>query len=620
MDHIEFKSGFTVTTDELNGAQTFLSSNIRKQFTDLCTYGVLLKHSSDTLVDTSSKNALGIYNLVAYDEYGNRIEVRGQNTDKAAISGLRPDFSQNALLTQSGTDFTPNTEYYLVIRYAEVDDYTSPSYNIISGARAYKHKKASYQLFLRLLNEQSSTSGNIIHVTEGDVILAKLTVDGDKNITADESVKNIAYVDASTVGGVITKEGAENYGSVQTFADHINAIGSGTVTNTNIHGLSAEDLGIDVGATGRHQQLLHTNGIRTDRTNSTSSAFYPYYLDESATNSMTLYISPLYTAYNECCVINGTTYMPSSFANTYACSFNDKAGSGFSGYYLFYVDSSVENSASIKYAGPFTSEDAAEFTTLLNDATKLPICSFKWDEITYSLENTTSVNFGVVPGTFKDRRSFFNMSLSLIKPDEVFALSQFAPTCTDQAYLHNARIVGTNAYGSYYVVNKELEFIIDGDTENTIVVRFDGTSPDSILDALISAFIQRDANNNPVYDTTGNPILRAYPYFTTEGTLAITASSSIRLRADTSTAAEVFGFTTDVEYASDNIQVMVYVGDKNGYIDFVYENPASLGDQGNLVEVRYFLGGGKFRYNRFTYDEDTGLVSRVEEGVNSYVG
>jgi len=619
MKHIEFKSGFVLDGTELNDIQSFLGEGIRNILTDLTHPGVLDKISSEKIIYTGSTDTLGIYYFTAYDKYGNRIVIPHAITaNQPSITGLRPDFTKNALLTDlSTTNFRRNRVYYVVVRYKESPDTSIPIVNVITKERGYPYMTPGYEFYLRLTETQinddreDADDVDVLPVIDGDIILAKITIDRWGNITPDESVRERAYVAAESVAGVVTNITASNYGETQSFEDHINAIGSGTVTSTNIHGLSAEDLGIDIGATGNHQKLLHVNGIRTDSLNSTKSAFYPYYLDESATDRATVYIAPLSLKYNECCVIGGTSFFPASFSNEYTYSFEGRNSDSYAGYYLYYVDA---NAISIQVLGPVSSEKDSNFTAIMKDPSKLPICSLKWGVVTYSTEAGQLSNWGIIPGTFKDQRRFFNMSTKIIRPDEIFSITQFAPLVNDNCYLHNARIVGTHNYGSFNVSGKRLTMVIDGDMTAPVTVTFTTNDPNQIVEEIIAAATVQD-------DVTGQYYIKAYPYLTPDGYLAISAATSICLMSpdaqDTTanSAADELGFVDqlNIVYAYPNIQIMIYTGDRNGYIDFTYEKPLNMFDQGNLTRIDYYLGGGVHRYNTFTYDPETNLVTRVEE-------
>lgn len=620
MDHIEFESGFVIDSNELNDIQTFLGDGVRSILTDLTHPGVLDKLSSEKIIFTGSDATLGIYYFTAYDQYGNRIAVPSSNTpNQPTITGLRPDFSQNGLLTTDivgDRTFPSSNTYYLVVRYKESKNTDIPLINAVTREIGYLYKKSGYEFYLRLIPGQTNTKNvELLPVIEGDILLAQITVekvDDSIVITADESVRDRAYVAAESVAGIITNPNAANYGETQSFEDHINSIGSGTVTSTNIHGLSAEDLGIDIGATGNHQKLLHVNGIRTDNATSTKSAFYPYYLDESGTDAAVVYISPLSVKYNECCVIGGTSFFPQTFITEYSYSFVGRANESYMGYYLFYVDSSL---IKIQVLGPVTSESDANFTSILKDTSKFPICSLKWGVVHYTTSDGPQSNYGIVPGTFKDQRKFFNMSTEIIRPDEIFALTQFAPLTKDTCYLHNAKIVGTHNYAKFDVGDsKRLTFVLDGDMKHPISVTFTSSTPSQIVETLITAFTDVDPN-------TGKFYMKAYAYIDKNGYLTITAPTSICLTSPEATdvsansAAEELGFIDqlNVVYAYPNIQTLIYTGERNGYVDFTYERQENMTDQGNLTRIDYYLGGGTHRYNLFTYDPNTGLVSRVVE-------
>lgn len=616
MNSIKFYDGTALEAEHLNKATDCIHDGMRATFLDNYTFGVVIDKSPETIVYTDG-SSLGIYGITAYDEYGNRIHIDTVDDDvygnkQPAISGLKPD--DNGLLIRGGHDLTRQYTYTLVIRYKEnlgepithhVEDGTPYLMGVIGG----------YELYLR-------DSGETI---AGDITLADIAVDSFGNITIDESVRETSHVQESTVVATInvpensatsstTGGTTQNpwYGTNVSFADHINSIGSGAVTQKNPHGLAPEDIGIDVAATANHQKLLHVDGIRSDNIASTGSAMYPSYRRESASNYETVYIQPLSAALNEMAVIDGESVYPADFSATYSYSFEQRASSANLGYYIFVYNGRTK---AIEMSGPFPSETDAGFVQLLNTSYLFPICSLQWGYVSYDVTGDNiadAYSYDIIPSTFKDRRVFNNTSLKNFRPDDAFALTQFAPVANDTAYIHNARIMSSTTFTKYDVAGKTLTLIIDDDPANAVTVTFTGTEgvPMPVSDIISQLTTALIATND-----AGTTYLRAYPrivasdYNSTDaGKISISAPYSIAVET-ASSAAATLGFSPDTNNTSDTsvglVREMLYYGERNGIIVFTY-------DSNDLVtQIDYFLGGGLVRRNKFTYMN--GYITRVEE-------
>ena len=617
MNSIKFYDGDPVEASHLNLSTEFTQDAIKNQFIDTYTYGVINDKSPKTIVYNDGK-ALGIYGLVAYDVYGNRIEIpstpdESDGTPFPTLSGLKPD--DNMKLIQGGNDLIPNTSYMLVVRYAEIS--TEPiSHHVVTGEPHLMGIQASYELYLRPVGE----------TIEGDIILALINVgyvDGTYEISAvDESVRTVSHIfDSSVISTLIEPTDAERTkeyknGQVISFTDHVHALGTGTLSPSNPHALSASDLGIDLSATANHQRLLHVDGIRSNNIQSTTSAMYPHYNRESASDYETVYIEPLVNSLDELAVINGISVFPADFPAQYSRSFKDKASTENIGYYLFVYN---VNTKQIELNGPYQTEQDDGFVQLLKTNYLFPICSFKFDYVSYSVNgqnDSIAWTYDIVPATFKDRRIFNNNSLQNFRPDEAFALTQFAPIANDNAYLHNVRLLNNNAQTKFSnLTGKSLNIVIDG--EHDILVEFKGAIDGPIpADEVVTQL--REAFTDP---TDGH--LYAYPRIISDvsgntddiGKLSISAPYSISINGDNQAAA-ILGFTAaskNLSVTSDGlIKEMIYYAQnsdgtitRNGFIDFIYN------DINDISQINYFLGGGKVRRNIFHYTN--GYVTRVEE-------
>lgn len=609
MNNIKFFDGQVVESDDLNNLQQFTEDDIRSTRLDLRTSGVMLAESQSPLVfaqkvqeGQTSISKLGIFGMVVYTPEGERIEVpANDDSSLPAVSGLLPD-STGKLVEHDGHPLANQTGYTMVIRHATL---MAPPmrHHVTTGKTQLITEKDTYELWLR-------TKGGKI---AGDVVLCDFDVDTDNNVTFDFSKTEYSYINAEDVIAPLEADiqVGENssYSGTVSFSQHVNAVGTGPVTEKNPHGMSPADLGIDIGALADHQTLLHSDGIRTDNVLSTTSAMYPYFIRESAVTGMydVVIVCPLATSLREMAVINGQSALPSDFSTTFEYSFDGKADPAYVGYYLVSYDI---NKKAVVVNGPYTSETATGFVSLLNTATLFPICSFQFASVTYDVtgDGVPDVvgNYDIIPGSFKDRRKFHNTSLNNFRPDEVFAVSQFAPYMNDRAYLHNARVIGMLNNPTYYLSGKQLKIVVDNDDDNPIVVTFTGANPFDTETILTQ--IRKAATT---VDSDGYTYLRVYPRITDDGYLSLSAPLAISVEPlESNDASGLLGFDTaydNLYNQSDIIKELIYVGERNGIVLFEYD------ENDNVSYIEYLLGGGIRRFNTFTYNGE--LITSVREGV-----
>lgn len=404
MKKVNYFSGMSVQPDDLMTTQSFLERRIDINMNVIGNHGVVIgaETQEGTVLNApyvwweEDKASLGVYGLMAYDTYGRFIFVEpkydSMGIEIPTVSNLTPD--ENGKLVEAGGEtLNPNSTYIMVIRYAEVEDPASVRPHHRSGLQIPSRIDTSFDLYLR---------DSLEHVIAGDVILAYVYTGDPHTTQGGETVVNIKSVDESyrDVFGLTTnlfranmnnEESARALGKDITFEDHINMVGSGKVSPANPHGLSAEDLNIDIAATGKHQKFLHSNGIKTDNPNSTESALYPHPFFSSETSEEKVFIEALAvgstgptgtsSTNDEIVVVDGTTITPSNLGDRYVLDLSQYNNPSNEGFYILAVSS---ESKSITVNGPFTSESSADFVAVLEDKTLFPICSFHWGRPYYT--------------------------------------------------------------------------------------------------------------------------------------------------------------------------------------------------------------------------------------------
>jgi len=386
MKKVNYFSGMSVKPDDLMTTQSFLERRIDSNMNVIGNHGVVVGATTQTGTVLNypyvwnDSTSLGVYGLIAYDCYGRFIYVEPKYDDLGVkiptVSNLTPD-ENGKLVEAGGGTFISNTTYIMVIRYAEALDPDSVRPNRRTGQLVPARIDTGFELYVR---------NGVENVLSGDVILAYITT-GEPQGTGDGgTIVNIKSVDESKrdVFGLnidLLRANMENeanaaaLGDNLTFSDHINMVGGGKVTRTNPHGLSAADLNIDIAATGKHQEYLHSNGIKTNDISSTTSALCPSKFVTSETSEEEVHVEALSEENNEIVVVNGTTLTPSDLGDRYVLKLSQYASPENEGFYI--VSVSADEKA-IVLSGPFTSESADGFKAVLTDNKYLPICSFHW--------------------------------------------------------------------------------------------------------------------------------------------------------------------------------------------------------------------------------------------------
>lgn len=394
MKKTNYFSGMEVKPADLLTTQSFLEKRIDINMNVIGHKGVVVgaETQQGTVLNSpyvwweKDKQSLGVYGLMAYDTYGRFIFVEpkynGEGVEIPTLTNLTPD--ENLKLVEAGNhQLDANSTYIMVIRWAEFDDPDSLRPQHRGGLLLPARIDESFELYLRDSEE---------HILEGDVILAYVYTGDPHTTEGGETVVNIRSVDESyrDVFGLATElfranmaksENAAVLGNDLTLEDHINMVGGGVVSRTNPHGLSAEDLNIDIAATGKHQKYLHSNGIKTDNPDTKTSALYPHPFFSSETSDEKVYIEALSEDENEIAVVDGTTLTPSNLGERYVLDLSKYNSPENEGFYLLSVSS---ESKSIELSGPYVSEDDSEFVSVIQDKAFLPICSFHWGRPYYT--------------------------------------------------------------------------------------------------------------------------------------------------------------------------------------------------------------------------------------------
>ena len=678
MQKTNYFSGMEVKPSDLLTDQAYFEKRIDTNMSVIGTKGVIVgAETQDGIIlntpyvwtDTQS---LGVYGLMAYDSYGRFIFVEPKysvdsgtqvSTYVPTVSNLTPD--ENNKLVPGGTQsFGTNKEYWMVIRWAQEEDTSSESMRPSKGGRNKgqllpSRINTSFELYIRDVE-----SG----VLSGDVILAKITTDDLGIIYADETYRDTFSLTTSLLrADMADTTAAEALGNDLTFEDHINMVGSGKVTKTNPHGTSAEDLGIDISATGKHQYYLHSDGIKTDDVNSTTSALYPSYFSSSLTSEEKVYIEALTDTNNEIVVVNGSTLTTSDLGDRYVLDMLNYVSEEYEGFYILAVS---EASKSITLNGPYASDTNASFLALLSDRAYLPICSFHWGRPYYAyytivLENLATgvrTTYSNIPSTRKYVDSSTGEEVALTD----LVIKNETPTGITGTIIRVTSGSGTLEY--YYLISRTIEledanrYDIDPLTfkdrrvfnntgfkdirrEDLAAVR-DAAPFSNNKGTIYYARVESDVQlsyfqvggkslsmvidgNNFYYTFVGvqelsieqllsqlngelksqiPSTIKPRAYINHNKHLTIVAGTSISVRASGSANASL-GLSVQTDTGED-VKTLIYDGDMPSVQEMYYDA------NGDLTDVYYLTAGNYIRSHKITYTGD--FVSSVDETVEVF--
>ena len=610
MNSVRFFSGQLVEADDLNNAQLYKEQAILASNSDIRAVGVVdIDGEKYTILTTDSTNKMiNVSGFTAYDEYGNRIDIpksydSGNIVPTIINLKLSEEIEEDAeghilnpdiKLSTDGFNFPFGKQFIIIVRKNSVLD--SPSRKHISDGTSTKVTvRDEYEFFARFGNSTK----------QGDVLLASATVGDENKVTLDESVRQISYIRQGSIAATYTPDThTKNYGEsgYVTLKDHVNALGTGTVTDNNPHGISAADLGIEVDSIIEHQAKSHCDGIRTDDLGSITSALYPDVIVQTDASSDKVIIYPLSESLNELLVANGLAFKPESIRTRVTFSLENKEV----GFYVVVFDT-IRTELDLR--GPFATETNEDYIQLINNRAYFKVCKFKLGNVSYDLDNDGTADhtgIDIIPGSFKDLRIFNHTSVDTIRPDQTFAISQFAPIKNDIAHIHCARIINSLTSSAYAVGGKNLGLKIDGGDGlggKTVTVSLTGPS-------LISSDSVVDQIQNALYDSSSNDII-GYARVTDDGHISISAPIKIEIVPQASTnsdAAPILGFSSMESDESDLVKELIYTGDRTGIILYTYN------DEDDVTQIDYLLGGGVKRTNKFIYKN--GIIVTVTEEVS----
>src|SRR5579863_4666556 len=291
MENTNFQSGMKIIKQVLTNEVSTTTDAIQKRVTDISSPGVLLNvlNEFNIVAGTNSTGAspsVSVQTGIAYNLNGDRITISNPNDlyNSSNPFTTTPDGIGGNTLTPQSTgslniSLPANTTSYLFIDYLETIDPNTFTLHKITNQKLFYSESDGYQLGF-------SNSPSIFPAGFSSAALFLGSV-GTTN-TLSNGIANINQIGIPLYGinpeqvAIQTPNisGADftltySYSETLTLNDHIKAIGSGTITPKNPHGLSATDIGVtSESQLIEHQEFLHAPGIVSSSIGGNASALY----------------------------------------------------------------------------------------------------------------------------------------------------------------------------------------------------------------------------------------------------------------------------------------------------------------------------------------------------------
>jgi hypothetical protein len=376
MENTKFQSGMKIVKQVLTNEVNTTTDAIQKRVTDIVSPGTLLNvlDEFNIIVGTNSTGAspsISVQTGVAYNANGERIVISNPNALYNSSNPFinTPDGIGGNTLTPQSTgslniSLPANTTSYVFIDYLETIDPNTFTLHKITNQKLFYSESDGYQLGF-------SHSASIIPAGFSSVALFLGSVGTTNTLT--NGIASINQIGIPIYGINPTQisiqtpniSGSDDtltysYSETLTLNDHIKAVGSGTVSPKNPHGLSATDIGVtSEGQLIEHQEFLHAPGIVSSSIGGNASALFLQVHTSGIASENFVQIQPLLS--NELVVVQGVTIDSTNIPNAVQFSFVDSNSNPLpNGVHTFYVDS-ISKTIQRALPGTFNPSNTAQF-------------------------------------------------------------------------------------------------------------------------------------------------------------------------------------------------------------------------------------------------------------------
>lgn len=416
MEKTNYQSGEKITRQVLNHEVSSTEDAILSRFSDVYQPGAVagLLSEFSFIAGTNSINSnpsITVGTGVAYNSDGESILISDATIpyNSANPTTTTGDGLGGSTLTPQSTGslnipLTTNTTNYIWIDYLQTTDPALFTLHKVTKQKLFYAQQDGYQVGA---NTSSSTppAGFSSKAFLLGTVTTNTAVTNGIVATDPVSLRVIFGTLPNRVRVTTPLANKSDVATTYTFAqqmfvdNHVKAIGSGTVTPVNPHGMTAQDMGIEDPGGTAHQRFLHTDGIISPSVSGNASALYLQEHTAGIASENFIEVFPL-TA-NEEAIVNGVTFNSTNIPSSLQFSFVDTNSNPLpDGTYTVYLDSTDR---SVKVANPGT------FST--GDVTLKRLWTVGW------------ANPTIVPGSKIDYRLFGTTSAANMRFELLGALS-----------------------------------------------------------------------------------------------------------------------------------------------------------------------------------------------------
>src|SRR5579863_4787757 len=278
-----FQNGQRIITQVLDWAQSSWQSTFANRETAYSQAGVCKNYLTEfAVIPGGNPNSITIDAGVAFDPLTNRIFI--STTDTTTYNSSNPfqttnDGTGNLVPTPQSTGcvnvpVVPNLLNYIWIDYLGTVNTSLFTLQDITLAKQFYEQSDGYIITITTVNTPPTVNSiflGTVNLVGGGVVSPTTISQAGRTYSANLPYRTLASLPAVDKHDVTT-----NYALGETVFvdDHVKAIGTGTVSPTNAHGLSPADIGI-AGASSLqfHQEFLHSPGIVGNPASTSSSLF-----------------------------------------------------------------------------------------------------------------------------------------------------------------------------------------------------------------------------------------------------------------------------------------------------------------------------------------------------------
>jgi hypothetical protein len=293
MKSVLWQSGQRVIKQVLDWFQEAKDTSILARQDDYTDHGIMvdLENEFDIIVGTNNTPAtpsITVRTGVAYDVNSDRINIDDENVsyDAANVTHQTDDGSGLLVNTPRSTGslnvpLLTNTNNYIWIEYLQtVDDSVFTLHKLFNTKQFYKRTDG-----YKITRTTDLDTGNT-PPSAGALKLGNINLTGGGVVSVSTiSLANRIFAGISNYRVKITTALADKTDRTTVYPagtnifvdDHVRAVGSGTVSANNPHGLAPTDIGLSPASTVQeHQEFYHTNGLIVPDESSVTSALFPF--------------------------------------------------------------------------------------------------------------------------------------------------------------------------------------------------------------------------------------------------------------------------------------------------------------------------------------------------------